>query len=161
MKRAFRETVIEAHRLHAKNLSFPEIAKKLKLDHVEQIYGFVKAGELIVKAESYRLTDNEMAVMGALVTAEIRAIETDSWPPKTSSINFALKKGSGWCSTVINKRLRMAYDDEAGPHEHRLNLVFHVPISARGTAGSVWMTAAGWAFAWEVGLILANWKVPA
>lgn len=154
MKPTFRETCIRAHDLYNKNVGFPEIAKRLKLPMVEQAYGLVKAGEKIVAAESYRLTDNEMLVMRALVRAEIRAIETDKWPPKTKDVDFAAGKRSGWCAKIIEPRLRMAHEGE--PSGNRIGLLY-VGKSTR----AIWLTPPGWAFAWDAGLILENWKVPA
>lgn len=154
MKRSFRETCIAAHSLFNKNVGFAEIARRLKLPMVEQAYGLVRAGEKIVTAESYRLTESEMFVMRALVRAEIRAIETDKWPPKTKDVDFAAGKRSGWCAKVVEARLRMEREDE--PRGKRLGLLYLAPATR-----AIWLTAPGWAFAWDAGLILENWKVPA
>lgn len=157
MKPTFREIVIKVHALHSRGVGYPEIAKKLKIAHSEEVVGLVRAGEKILAVESCNLTQAEWDLMRALVRAEIRAIETATWLPKTAAVDRAAGKYSGWCFATANKRLRMARDGEAGPHKHRIGLVY---LSDRKPA-SIHLTAAGWAFAWEAGLILENWKVPA
>jgi hypothetical protein len=158
MKPEFHARALKAHRLHRKGIGFPQIGGKLRLADANAAAALVRLGDKIAEAENFRLTSSEHLLLKTLARIETRNMELDTIAPKTSQIDRAAGKPSGWCSKIADVRLRMIrdYEIEPGRLRDRLNLVYHSKLN-----GSIWLTGAGWTLCWEAGFVLQNWKVPA
>lgn len=150
MKAADRKLALKAARIHkrmggntAHGAAVETIARRLKV-HPDRGVQILNRGLLIEQIEAHRLTANEMLVMATLARIEARRVSLGEAASKASAVDFAAGKRSGWCWSIVNKRLTFL------PH-----FVVHTPN------GHIWLTPAGWAFVWATGLILKNWKVPA
>lgn len=151
MKAAERKQALQAARIHRRVggsvpavAAIAPIAKRFKVSS-HQAVTILNRGLLIEQLEAHRLTEPEMLVMKTLARIEARRVARGEAVAKANQVDFALGKRSGWCWTVVKKRL---FGGE-------LPFVIYTPN------GNIWLTAPGWAFVWAAGLILKNWKVPA
>lgn len=155
MKPAVRKLALKAARLSKRGNDTLAIARKLKIVEPRsdklglfdpgRAVAILNRGLLIEQCEAQRLTENEMLVMKTLARIEARRVERGEAVAKANHVDFAAGKRSGWCWSVVKKRL----------YSGALPFVVYTPN------GNIWLTAQGWAFVWATGLILKNWKVPA
>jgi hypothetical protein len=146
MKAVDRKRALTAARIHKRHGTaggIAAIAKRLRVNDDDAVL-ILNRGLLIQQCEAYRLTDDEMLLIKTLARCEARRVEQGQQAIKSNVIDFACGKRSGWCWSIVKKRLQ----DGA------------LPFVVQTPNGHIWLTPAGWAFAWATGLILKNWKVP-
>lgn len=157
MKPATRRLALKANRLAERGNQPHAIARKLKLESEAHANAIVNVGILISQLEGHRLTAPEQLVMAALARLEARRVERGDVAPAIGQVDHSAGKRSGWTGKTIAKRLRKARPSDAGVRDVANRLDF---IAYPNDAGRIWLTPAGWAFVWAVGLIDKNWRVP-
>jgi hypothetical protein len=158
MKPAARTRALAAYRLSKKITGGKELAARLKVENSAAAHELVHQGYQILQAESYRLTEREWAVMTVIARMSVRQLAFGGGSVTTPSIDWAAGKYSGWCASVVDRRLRARRHSETAVEDYdkpRLNLVEH------SKNGHIWLTPTGWMFVWATGLIKPSWKVPA
>lgn len=136
-----RERALKAHRLASKNITGDELAARLKVDP-GTARDLVRVGGLINYAELFRFpakTHDRLKVIARVIARKVML----GFPyAKTSEVDFAAGKRSGWCSKAIIELVALG-------------------LIMMPDKGKIALTPTGWAFVWETGLIKPNWKVPA
>jgi hypothetical protein len=159
MKPDLRQRALKAYRLSLKNITGEELAARMKCGR-ENASLLVNVGALISVAEAQRLTEREWQAMKAIARTVARFTMLVSDSVLLSDVDFAAGRRRGWCRRAIEKRLITK------PNTHAPGWR---PLCRRGEGLGllelynpyrVRLTAAGWAFVWEAGLIKPNWKVP-
>lgn len=135
-----RARALKAYRLFSKNITGEELAARLKLS-VEAAIDLAQVGALIVRAEDMRLTQPQWDVLKVIARAIARNVMLGRDWAKTSDVDFAGGKRSGWCMKRVPALVAAGLI--VMPQPMRLTL-----------------SRAGWAYVFEAKLILSNWRVP-
>lgn len=135
------ELARKALRLHRKNITGDELAHKLKVGPAE-VDHLLSVATLIERAEGYQLTQKEADVLKAIARVVARNVMLGRYYTKTGDVDFAGGFRRGTCAK----------------HIVALGVIGLVEMIL---ADRITLTRAGWAFAWETGLIKQNWTVPA
>lgn len=140
MKPDLRQRALKAYHLSTENITGEELGARLKTS-ADNAHDLANIGVLIERAEARRLPRRLRDVMKVIARVIARQVMLGRDWAKTSEIDFAAGKRSGWCGKVL------------------------VQLTSRGLIimpqpGRLTFTDAGWAFAWATGLIKPSWKVP-
>lgn len=137
-----RSRALKARHLARQKIIGEELAARLKCPLSNALY-LLDIGALIEQAEASRLSKRERDVFKVICRVAARNVMQGTADAKIADVDFAAgKRRTGWCGKSLTGLTIAGLVVSTNPGRLRL-------------------TNAGWAFAWESGLIKSNWRVPA